>query len=1624
MSNAEITVENIGLYLAQARQMIKPIWQVETENWIRGMCIADINRNGKLEVAIAAQGQTLQVVDAGTGEQVWNAAVEQTLFNVFAADIDRDGETEIIVGAGTSTQSITLEGTDAHRHDELRGGAIYILSETGQLKWQVAHDDKVRGLAVADINGDNACEIIAGLEDNRIVVTDRSGASIWSYKTGEWVYVIHLADLDKDGKLEIIAGSGDGYVYVFKADGQLLWRFQTGDRVYSVDTGDIDNNGQIEIAVGSGDRNIYILSREGVCKAVFAMDDRVRNVALADCDGDGYLEIIVGLGDKHVCFVNAKGELLWRFKGSNGVIRSLQIASLPDKKTLLVVGGEESVASAYEVLLEPDICKAIFALANALPESSALDAQDEQLLEELTGKPFSELGTSSSELNLYERCLNTLEQEDWAGALHWAYMLLREKLYRVYTYITGQWSNVDAADVNGDHKFEIAVGSGDRSIYFYELYGKLLWSFETGERVRAVHITDFDQNGQSEILVGSGDRHIYIFMPDGELKARFQTKDRVRSLYAADIDRDGEIEIIAGIGERTLAVFNQTGGLKWDFEAQDRIYSVYASDVNQNGAMEVICGSGDRTVYVFSCTGEKIWLRETGDWVNSVYARDIDADGKVEVLVGSGDRCVHCFDGHDGTLKWKYETNERVYSVCVDDVDRDGYCEVIAGSEDKFIYVLDHNGDLKWKYQTEDWIRSIVGADLDNDGHQELVVGSYGPNVSIYRVVSETDINPIIQHSWENLLRIKGTVWETIKDLLTRESPYLKAFAVQNLATSELADELKFDVAMQMWESEKHPEIRIALLLVFGKLYPTCAPAVMTMVKQAILEILSSDVTRRTRQVSEIEQALLESSLLVFRHSPEDGFSLLQLLVERGSKLTRRNIARASIDLLAIDIEHASMLLDSLVIDTSEWVKYETARTISSILDREPDRMLSILQRLLHLRAFDVFQTIFELSRRDVVKQVFEVYGKLLRTDEADFGQVLTSVAPILRDNLVAYRLGEEVGLVYRLITHAFQVQTVSEIVTLLPQLTRSIGMIGRQQDFRDVRSVLTHLAVTTRHLNRYEKEDILNDKFTCLIDATNEVEKTEELLDSVTEPEKRALRLLISHWGDIILDALQSLQSRASLEAKLRTRRVFSAERVTVEVEIANKGKGVAENIKIALEPGSSDSFQIEGQHNRNIGALYSGDTSNIVYTLTHLAKQALEVKIDVQFDDFNERGKHVRASEQLTVLDLPGTFEPIKPNPYVFGRPLVTDEVFFGRKDVIEFVEANLGREHHNNIIVLQGERRTGKTSILYRLKHHLTPDFIPVVVDIPSVTADRGAAIFLYSFAYKLYDELKAYGMQIELPRREEYNDAPAFQFREVFLPAILSKIKDRKLILMLDEIAGIDQAVKEGRLDNGIFSLLRGIMQHSPQLEFILTGAREIKSLTASYAASLFNIGAVMRIGLLEKRDASELITAPVRTTGMDYDDLALEKIYDLTAGHPYFTQMLCHELVERRNRLLLPYVGINDVNEVIQSIVRTGQPYLSYIWSDSASVERIALFSVVRVLTEKHVAKLSEVMTLARQYVQNLDENDFREALSDWIERDVLVELSTMTEPIYKFKMDLVRVWLYKTITPEMVAREI
>jgi len=72
---------------------------------------------------------------------------------------------------------------------------------------------------------------------------------------------------------------------------------------------------------------------------------------------------------------------------------------------------------------------------------------------------------------------------------------------------------------------------------------------------------------------------------------------------------------------------------------------------------------------------------------------------------------------------------------------------------------------------------------------------------------------------------------------------------------------------------------------------------------------------------------------------------------------------------------------------------------------------------------------------------------------------------------------------------------------------------------------------------------------------------------------------------------------------------------------------------------------------------------------------------------------------------------------NPYISGEPVRRDDMFFGRRALLQRIIDTL----HNNSIMIHGERRIGKTSLLLNLMTALRevndPDywFVPIYIDL---------------------------------------------------------------------------------------------------------------------------------------------------------------------------------------------------------------------------------------------------------------------------------------------------------------------
>jgi hypothetical protein len=476
----------------------------------------------------------------------------------------------------------------------------------------------------------------------------------------------------------------------------------------------------------------------------------------------------------------------------------------------------------------------------------------------------------------------------------------------------------------------------------------------------------------------------------------------------------------------------------------------------------------------------------------------------------------------------------------------------------------------------------------------------------------------------------------------------------------------------------------------------------------------------------------------------------------------------------------------------------------------------------------------------------------------------------------------------------------------------------------------------------------------------------------------------------------------------------------------IRNDGRGGALNLSVGLSPTSEYTLLDQAVQ---IERLAAGEEVQVTLRVCpRLAADGSHLRARFLIRYADPRGpdqvEHFADEVQLLAADQPFQFIP---NPYVVGTPLQSGSpLFFGRADLLAFIEENLAAAHRNNLVLI-GQRRTGKTSLLKQLPSRLGDRYVPVYLDGQSLGLDPGLPNFFLALATEIAFALDDRGFDVAPPELNELADSPAATFERAFLPCVREAIGARHLLLLLDEFEELEGVVRRGSLDPSIFGFLRHVVQHTDNLSVIFCGTHRLEELAADYWSVLFNISLYRHVGFLERSEAERLIEEPVAPYGMRYDGLALEKIWRVTAGHPYFLQLLCHSLVNRHNKSSRSYVTVADVNAALEEILAAGEAHFIYLWAGSTREERLALIALSRMLPLAGHATPAQIVDYLADRGVAIERRAITEALHHLALRDVLVTAGQgdmAPGDTYRWKLGLLGLWVEKYRSLSRVVDEV
>ena len=381
---------------------------------------------------------------------------------------------------------------------------------------------------------------------------------------------------------------------------------------------------------------------------------------------------------------------------------------------------------------------------------------------------------------------------------------------------------------------------------------------------------------------------------------------------------------------------------------------------------------------------------------------------------------------------------------------------------------------------------------------------------------------------------------------------------------------------------------------------------------------------------------------------------------------------------------------------------------------------------------------------------------------------------------------------------------------------------------------------------------------------------------------------------------------------------------------------------------------------------------------------------------------------------------------NPYVAGSPIRGQEMFFGRDNVFQWLREHLIGQFQDNAIVLYGERRTGKTSVLYQIPRRLgDASYIPILIDLQQLSLDSIDSFF-FQFATKIWGGLRrAQGVsQFPRPQQEDFTSGSVY-FIEVFLAQVEEAIKERKLLVMLDEFSRLRTKVESGDLPADIFGHLRSLMADH-RLTLVISVGSKLEHMTAEYSV-LFNQAIYHRITFLDEADTRTLITQPVKQH-YDYREEAIEQIVRATSGHPFYVQHICHAIFARRRPGDRQPVTVQEVEQALPQVVEATAQNLKFIWDDVGAAEKAVLTAAAARLSSGAIVEgpggtvsQLDIARLLSLHEMCPPSGERVAALHTLRTRDILREDA---KDQYSFSIEPLRLWLARERRPDLVRQEL
>jgi tetratricopeptide (TPR) repeat protein len=500
---------------------------------------------------------------------------------------------------------------------------------------------------------------------------------------------------------------------------------------------------------------------------------------------------------------------------------------------------------------------------------------------------------------------------------------------------------------------------------------------------------------------------------------------------------------------------------------------------------------------------------------------------------------------------------------------------------------------------------------------------------------------------------------------------------------------------------------------------------------------------------------------------------------------------------------------------------------------------------------------------------------------------------------------------------------------------------------------------------------------------------------------------------------------------------------KIEMQIVIANRmGCSPAESLELVVQQ-DEVSFSVGGEEIKLNGSLRGGDQKilRVPLRVTEQARLAQAFSLPVYAQYRTRSGETQRTPVENFSIRLYSEkqFERIE-NPYATyakGGTVENREMFYGRDELITNIANSIrSARSESKAVIIYGQKRAGKSSILYHLRQALASDPDLLILDVDNIGSllDVRSAPFLHQILWRILrklqwaieDEVDERGrspLEVPFPDDTKFyqHPSPMTLFDEMFevfkrAAARAEDWRSARLVVVIDEFSYIYNHIMSGRIPEEFMQIWKALLQRN-LFNAVMVG-QDVMPRFRQRFPNEFGTSQDVRVTYLKQQDAVKLIDDPLRIGGKHgesrFREKAIERIYDLSAGSPFYIQIICDRLVDYMNMHHARLVTEADVeqvkNELARGTNRLGwDDFDNLLSSGDTSDEAISVEDAKKVLTA--IAINTRLGVCDRESVVSVvsgTKASVDDILDDLVKRDV-IELQQRRN--YRIQVELFKEWL-------------